>query len=72
MANELKPDETIAKLLRRLRDKHGLTLHELSELSGVHWNTIAKLEREDRDPNFTTVLSLLAALGYVVKITKRR
>ena len=37
--------ETLAANLRTLRQKHGLTLAEVGEMTGIHWSTIANWER---------------------------
>jgi transcriptional regulator with XRE-family HTH domain len=49
--------------LRELREQAGLTLAKLSEMAGMHLQSLAKLESGQREPNWTTVLALGKALG---------
>lgn len=49
--------------LKALREKTGLTLNELAEKAGCHWNTLAKLERGEQEPAWPLVLTLCQALG---------
>lgn len=48
---------------RRARLERGLSREALSELSGVHVNTVGAVERGDHDVNGLTKCRLLAALG---------
>ena len=49
--------------LREHREEQGLTLDELAEKSGLHLQSIARLERGERSPSWETVLALAEALG---------
>jgi transcriptional regulator with XRE-family HTH domain len=49
--------------LRRLRAKHALTLKALSEVSGVSYDTINKLELGRRPAHASTIRKLANALG---------
>lgn len=49
--------------LRVIREEQGWSLDELAERSGVHRQSIWKMERQHRDPAWSTVLALAAALG---------
>lgn len=49
--------------LKALREKAGLTLAQLGEIAGCHWNTLAKMERGQQEPAWPLVLSLCQALG---------
>lgn len=49
--------------LRVVREGKALTQRQLGEIAGVHWNTIAKLERGDQEPNWPLVLKFAKALG---------
>jgi len=49
--------------LREWRDRRGLTLKGLGELSGVHFVSIARLEAGQLDPQLSTLLKLCRALG---------
>jgi predicted transcriptional regulator len=48
--------------LRAWREKRGLTLRKLGELSGVHYISIVKIEAGRLDPRLSTVLKLCQAL----------
>ena len=51
--------------LREYRERHGLSVRALGELSGVHYVTIVKLEANPPklDPQVSTLLKLCKALG---------
>jgi transcriptional regulator with XRE-family HTH domain len=55
-----------ASRMRALRESKGLSIDGLSELSGVHRDSIAKLEREERAPSLRIALALADALGVAV------
>jgi transcriptional regulator with XRE-family HTH domain len=48
--------------LREWREKRGLSLRKLGELSGVHYISLVKLEAGRLDPRLSTVLKLCQAL----------
>jgi transcriptional regulator with XRE-family HTH domain len=54
------------RTLRHLREAKGLSQDKLSELTGVAWATIAKLELGDHSPNLDTLRRLSKVLGYEV------
>jgi XRE family transcriptional regulator, regulator of sulfur utilization len=57
-------DESFGQRLRRIREGRGLSLSELAERAGMHWNGIAKLERAfSAVPSWDTVQRLAKALG---------
>lgn len=49
--------------LRALREESGLTLADLSERAGMHLQSLSRLERGDRSPQWDTVVALAKALG---------
>ena len=54
----------IGECIRFWREKRGLTLQELDRISGVHWNSIARIERGEKpDPRISTVCAIANALG---------
>jgi transcriptional regulator with XRE-family HTH domain len=57
------PDTGFGAKLRALREGKGLSIRELAPLAGVHWNTLAKLERGEQEPAWPLVLALASALG---------
>ena len=57
------PSSGFGAQLRRKRDDKGWTQKELAEASGIHTNTIARLERGEHEPAWPLVLALAKALG---------
>lgn len=49
--------------LRSLRERHPMTMEELAGVSGLSWNTVWRLENEERTPHPSTVRKLAAVLG---------
>lgn len=50
-------------VLRRIRKREGMTIHGLSELSGVSYVALSKLERNQANPEFRTIERVSRALG---------
>jgi len=50
------------KRLKEWREKRGLSLRKLAEMSGVHYVTLARLEAGKLDPQLSTLLKLTKAL----------
>jgi transcriptional regulator with XRE-family HTH domain len=61
MANGRPPD--FGPRLRELREAAGLTQVQLAEQAGLHPQGVIKLERGEREPAWSTVVALAAALG---------
>lgn len=57
--------------LRELRNEAGLTLADLAEKSGLHSQTIVKLEGGERGPVWGTVVALADALGVPVEAFRK-
>jgi len=55
--------QRLAKLLRQLRQREGLSLRELEELSGVDRGNISRLERGTPFPGPNRLTALAGALG---------
>jgi transcriptional regulator with XRE-family HTH domain len=55
--------DTFAGRLRELREAAGLTQQQLAERAGMQTNTIARLERAEREPAWKTAIALAQALG---------
>ena len=68
--NAPSKDQPIAATIRQLREESGVSHHILAAKAGIHWNSLAKIERDGRDPNYSTVLALLHGLGYDLKIVR--
>ena len=49
--------------LKEWREKRGLSLRKLGELSGVHYVSLVKLEAGRLDPQLSTILKLCRALN---------
>lgn len=58
----LPVDEGFTKQLHRRRLNKGLTISQLSELSGVSLSHIARIERGERSPSYQIALKLEKAL----------
>lgn len=67
-----KPEKSVkfGERLRELRTTAGLTLAALGELSGVHFQAIAKLERGVGEPTWRTVQKLAEALNVSTDVFK--
>ena len=49
--------------LRRIRTLNALTQEQLARRAGVQTATVARIERDEREPHMTTVRKLADALG---------
>ncbi|GKS56541.1 hypothetical protein YTPLAS18_00680 [Nitrospira sp.] len=49
--------------LKAWRERRGLSLRALGEVSGVHYVTLSNMERELLDPQLSTLLKVCRALG---------
>ena len=50
-------------VLRRIRKREGMTIQGLSELSGVSYVALSKLERNQANPELRTIERVSRALG---------
>lgn len=48
--------------LRILRESKKISQRKLAQMSGLHWNSIARIERWERIPRTETLLLLLEAI----------
>ena len=53
----------VGKNLRRLRVREAMTQAELAQKAGVTAATVARAERNEREPNMSTLRKLANALG---------
>jgi len=54
----------LAKRIRKLRNKKGLSQEKLARLADVSYNTIVKIESGDsKNPTFQTMIGIGKALG---------
>jgi ribosome-binding protein aMBF1 (putative translation factor) len=58
-----KPVEELADVIRKERKKQKLTLQSLSELSGISYSSLVKIESGDVNLNFKLLIQLLDTLG---------
>lgn len=56
-------DPQLGRRVRALRDERGLTLAQLGEKAGMGYQEIARIERGEREPTWSTALKLADALG---------
>jgi DNA-binding XRE family transcriptional regulator len=55
--------KTIGAIFKQARLEKGLTQVEVAKKAGIHWNTVAKIEREEQKPEFATIKSIAKVLG---------
>ena len=55
--------KTIGAIFKEARLKKGLTQVEVAEKAGIHWNTVAKVEREEQKPEYLTIKRIAKVLG---------
>lgn len=55
--------EKVGRRLRAMRDRHGLTIARLAEMSGVPASTISKIENGHLRPSLVNAINLAQALG---------
>jgi len=54
----------LAKRIRKLRNKKGISQEKLARLADVSYNTIVKIEAgESKNPTFRTMTGIAKALG---------
>jgi transcriptional regulator with XRE-family HTH domain len=56
---------TLAQLgtaIRSLRVEHGLTIEALAEKAGLHWTSIARIEKGGQNPTWTALTRMAAGL----------
>ena len=56
----------IGDCLRAMREEHGLTLEQASELSGISTSHLSRLESSERQPSVASLLALANAFGVPV------
>lgn len=63
---------TFGKLLLKLRHERNWSQEMLAMRSGLSHSTISHFERSKRNPSWNTALKLFDALGYEVKIERKK
>lgn len=61
------PDQVLARILRQLRTESGLTQEDLAHRSGLTVAALARIERGQANPTWTTVRRLAAGLDVSLK-----
>ena len=62
-AGNLRPVDQVGELIRDERKNQGQTLQELSELSGVAYATLSKIENGDTAVHLSSLSKVLTTLG---------
>lgn len=65
---EIKLEEAIIEATTEAREKSNLTQRELSKLSGIRQPVIARIEKGVNSPQTNTLMKLLYAMGYTLKV----
>ena len=66
--NQSVMSDAFSRVVKKQREKSGLSRAALAEKAGLHQTYIGLLEREDRSPNLDTAKSIADALG--IPLTK--
>jgi transcriptional regulator with XRE-family HTH domain len=62
---------TPGPLIRKAREEAGLTQAELAERLGISQPAVARLERPQANPTFTTFMDALAATGHRLELRRQ-
>jgi transcriptional regulator with XRE-family HTH domain len=62
-AQRSTPDPALAAAIRRLRQERALSQEDLAHASGITTAALARVEREQSNPAWTTVTSIANGLG---------
>lgn len=65
---EIKLEEAIIEATIAAREKANLTQRELSKISGIKQPVIARIEKGVNSPQTNTLMKLLYAMGYTLKV----
>lgn len=68
LLEDIKPIDSLNEVLRKERKKQKLTLKQLSELSGVSYSSLVKLESGDYSVNFEKLRQVTDTLGIKIWI----
>lgn len=62
----LAKNSGFGKQLKKLREAAGLSLYQLAKDSGVTLQAISRIEKDEREPNWITILKLARTLDVSV------
>lgn len=63
MPGRRTPEAALGAAVRQLREERGLSQEALGHAAGVHRNWIGGIERGERNPTFTSIVKVAAALN---------
>ena len=66
--NAIRFEEELIEATIKAREEKKLTQRELSKLSGISQPVIARIERRVNAPTVETLMKLLFAMGYTLKV----
>jgi transcriptional regulator with XRE-family HTH domain len=66
MARAPLPDPTLARVLKQLREDHGMTLEGLAFKSGVSISSLGRIEQGHSSAAWSTVRAIIDALGTTI------
>lgn len=66
--NAIRFEEELIEATIKAREEKKLTQRKLSELSGISQPVIARIERRVNAPTVETLMKLLFAMGYTLKV----
>jgi len=61
-----------SELIKRTRERHGISQHSLAVRSGTHQAVVSRIERGNMQPTVAMVERLLAAMGEQLKLDVER
>ena len=62
----------IGKTLRKIREGKGLSQAAVAEVAGIHWNAVARIEREEVSPSFAAVVGILRGLRHKFVLRRKK
>lgn len=65
---QIKYEKSLIDTLIKIRDEQHVSQRDLEEKCGIKQPQIARIERMKSSPRVSTLISLLAPLGYTIKI----
>lgn len=64
----IEQEEEVINDLIKLRDKYNISQKKLSEIVEISQPSLARLEKKKISPCLSTIIKLLAPLGYTIKV----